>query len=245
MHNHAGHDHEGSPRDRDERHGGHRVAFAFDNLQFRDLVLSDPVPTGQQILAEAGYHPAEQYSLFAILPSGDFEDIRPHEEHDLRHRGIERFVAFRTGELFPFFIGEARVLWGRAHIAGADLYTLAKPGPDDGVFLDVPGGTDRLVDPAHPFDLSGPGVERFLVAPRPPVQTEIVVNARARTVPGNRVTFEQVLALAFPGQAQPNVVFTMTYRHAAATPSAGELAAGGAVDVKQGTTFNVTRTVQS
>ena len=52
--------------------------------------------------------------------------------------------------------------------------------------------------------------------------------------------------LAFPGQHVPNVVFSMTYRHAASTPHAGELGAGGSVDVKKkGTVFNVTRTVQS
>ena len=54
------------------------------------------------------------------------------------------------------------------------------------------------------------------------------------------------MQFAFPGQHDPNVVFSMTYRHAASTPHAGELGAGGSVDVKKkGTVFNVTRTVQS
>jgi hypothetical protein len=60
------------------------------------------------------------------------------------------------------------------------------------------------------------------------------------------VTFEEVVQLAFPGVHEPNVVFSMTYRHAASAPHAGELGIGGKVDVKQkGTIFNVTRTVQS
>ncbi|MGR8025023.1 multiubiquitin domain-containing protein, partial [Burkholderia cenocepacia] len=117
---------------RAEHHGAHRVALAFVNLQVKDFFLKDPVPPGQQILAEAGLHPAEEFSLFAILPSGDFEDVRPHEEYNLRHRGVERFVAFRTGVLFPFIVREARIMWGRTHIDGADLYTLADPGPDNG-----------------------------------------------------------------------------------------------------------------
>ena len=54
------------------------------------------------------------------------------------------------------------------------------------------------------------------------------------------------MQLAFPGPHDTNVVFSMTYRHAASKPHAGELAAGGTVDVKRkGTVFNVTRTVQS
>jgi hypothetical protein len=65
------------------------------------------------------------------------------------------------------------------------------------------------------------------------------VNART-------VTFEQIVQLAFPGQHQPNVVFSMTYRHAASTPHAGEPGpAARSTSKKKGTVFNVTRTVQS
>jgi hypothetical protein len=59
------------------------------------------------------------------------------------------------------------------------------------------------------------------------------------------VTFEQIVQLAFPGSHDPNVEFTMTYRHAASTPPTGELGAGGTLRVKNGTIFNVTRTVRS
>jgi hypothetical protein len=59
------------------------------------------------------------------------------------------------------------------------------------------------------------------------------------------VTFEQIVQLAFPGSHEPDVVFSMTYRHAASKPHAGELGAGGIVEVKKGTVFNVTRTIRS
>jgi hypothetical protein len=75
---------------------------------------------------------------------------------------------------------------------------------------------------------------------------EIIVNARPELVPAQRVTFEQVVQLAFPGQHGPSIEFSMTYRHAASKPHAGELAAGGSVEVKRkGTIFNVTRTDKS
>lgn len=75
---------------------------------------------------------------------------------------------------------------------------------------------------------------------------EIVVNAQPRVIHGHEVTFEEVVRLAFP-EAVPeqNVTFSMTYRRAATAPHAGELAVGGRIHVKQGTVFNVTRTVQS
>jgi hypothetical protein len=78
-----------------------------------------------------------------------------------------------------------------------------------------------------------------------PRETEIVVNARKRTVPGDEVSFEQIVQLAFPGSHDPNTAFSMTYRHAASEPHAGELGAGGHVKVKNGTIFNVTKTIRS
>ncbi len=77
-------------------------------------------------------------------------------------------------------------------------------------------------------------------------ETEIIVNSRPRVVHARVVTFEEVVQLAFPGGASnPNTVFSMTYRHAASNPHAGELGAGGKVEVKNGTVFNVTRTIRS
>lgn len=87
--------------------------------------------------------------------------------------------------------------------------------------------------------------DRFYASPK--AGFEIIVNARPRVVPDSRVTYEQLVALAFPdAQPEPNVVYSMTYRHAASKPHSGELGAGGAVEVKKkGSVFNVTRTVQS
>jgi hypothetical protein len=79
-----------------------------------------------------------------------------------------------------------------------------------------------------------------------PRETEIIVNARPRTVRGDEVFFEEVVELAFAGpHTDPNVVYSMTYRQAASDPSAGELARGGKVKVKNGTIFNVTKTNRS
>lgn len=77
-------------------------------------------------------------------------------------------------------------------------------------------------------------------------ETEIIVNSRRREIPGKTARFEQVVHLAFPGgAADQNTVYSMTYRHAASHPHAGELGPGGEVEVKNGTVFNVTRTVRS
>lgn len=222
---------------------GHRFLLAQGDLNFQSRQVSDPVPLGRQLLEAGGLDPRDGYSLFAILPSGDFEDVRLNEPFDLRERGAGRFVAFLTDRDFKLTIKDDELRWGKPVISGTVLYGLAKPGEGEAVFLEVPGGEDHLIEHGELIDLTQPGIERFITAR---LTFEIIVNSRPRTVNARTVTFEQIVQLAFPGQHEPNVVFSMTYRHAASTPHAGELGAGGSVDVKKkGTVFNVTRTVQS
>lgn len=224
---------------------GYRILFAQGDLNFRALDVADPVPLGRQILASAGLDARDGYSLFAILPSGDFEDLRLDEPFDLRERGAERFIGFLTDRDYKLTLDGHQLEWGKPAISGATLYALAKAGDDEAVFLEVHGGEDRPIEPGDLVDLAAPGIERFVTAPKGPRTFEIIVNSRPRTVTGRQVTFEQIVQLAFPGQHDANVVFSMTYRHAASKPPAGELGAGGVVQVKKGTVFNVTRTVQS
>jgi multiubiquitin len=222
---------------------GYRFLLAQGDLNFQSRQVSDPVPLGRQLLEAAALDPQDGYSLFAILPSGDFEDVRLNEPFDLRERGTERFVAFQTDRDFKLTLNDDELRWGKPVISATVLYGLAKPGASEGVFLEVRGGEDRLLELGELIDLTQPGIERFITALK---TFEIIVNSRPRTVNAATVTFEQIVQLAFPGQHEPNVVFSMTYRHAASTPHAGELGAGGSVDVKKkGSVFNVTRTVQS
>lgn len=224
----------------------YRFLLAEGDLNFLPRQVSDPVPLGRQLLEAAALKPEDGYSLFAILPSGDFEDVRLNEPFDLREHGAERFIAFLTDRDFKLSLNGNDLRWGKPVISGTVLYTLAKPGDEDGIFLEVPGGEDRLIEPNELVDLTEPGIERFIAAPKLPPTFEIMVNSRPRTVNIPVVTFEQIVQLAFPGQHAPNVVFSMTYRHAASAPHTGELGVGGTVEVKKkGTVFNVTRTVQS
>lgn len=225
---------------------GYRIQFAQDNLNFRLLNVADPMPLGRQVLAAAGLDARDDYSLFAILQTGDFEDVRLDEPFDLRERGVERFVAFQTDRDYKLTLNDAQLAWGKPAIGGTTLYGLAAVAEDEAVFLEVRGGEDRLIEPGEMIDLTAPGIERFITAPKPATTFEIIVNSRPRTVPDRSVTFDEVVQLAFPGQHDTNVVFSMTYRHAASAPASGELGAGGSVTIKKkGTVFNVTRTVQS
>jgi hypothetical protein len=226
------------------RPNGCRIQFALDGLNFRPVEIADPVPLGRQILVAAGLDDRGNYSLFAILPSGDFEDVRLNEPFDLRGRGVEQFVVFHTDRDFKLTLDDRQITWGKPTIKGSDLYQLANVGNEQAVFLEIRGGTDKLIEPGEIIDLNAPGIERFITASRPTHEIEIIVNARPKLVPGPNVTFEQIVELAFPGSHNPNSVFSVTYRKAA-NPSEGELGAGGVIKIKKGTTFNVTQTDKS
>src|ERR1700710_263357 len=78
----------------------YRFLSAKGDVNFRSFDLNEPVPLGRQILASAGVNHEDGYSLFAILQSGDFEDVRLDETFDLRGRGAERFIALLTDRIF-------------------------------------------------------------------------------------------------------------------------------------------------
>ncbi len=225
----------------------YRIKFGLGNLDFRNIEVADPVPTGRQILESAGLNTYDGYVLVAILDTGDFEDVRLSETFDLRQKGAERFVAFKTDRSFNFLLNDRQLIWGDPKLPAEVLYKLSELDSNEAIFRDVRGGEDILIERDVTVDLDTPGVERFIKAPRPVKGYIIIVNSREETVDNKRVTFEQVIQLSHPN-APPdtNVRFSMTFRNAASSPYAGELGEGGSVEVKkEGSIFNVTRTVQS
>ncbi len=219
----------------------YRISVGLDGLEFKTVHVPHATPTGAQILQAAGLQGTDDISLLAILASGEFEEVLLHQVFDLHHRGAERFVAFRTDRLFKLTLNGRLIQWGNSFLHGSVLYRLAGAGADEAVFLDTPEGR-RLVEHDETVDLAPPGVEHFITGPR---SYEIIVNSRPRTAPKRKVTFEEVVHFAFPGAPTTGFAFSMTFRHVASLPHQGELAAGGFVEVKNWSVFNVTRTVQS
>lgn len=74
---------------------------------------------------------------------------------------------------------------------------------------------------------------------------EIVINGQQEIVTDKTVTYEQVVAFAYPTPPSADAVITVTYR-GAQKPKEGSLKPGGTVDVKkEGAIFNVTSTTKS
>lgn len=222
----------------------HMIQVARDSINFASVPISDPVPTGRQIAIAAGLDDRSDFSLFAILPSGDLEDVRLNETFDVRARAVERFVVIEGDRVFRFRLNQRQLAWGQ-HIRGDELHYLAGGRDDEAVFLDVRGGTDRQIAPDEVVDLGQPGVERFITAVPQPTEFEITINARAHTLQSSTLTFERVIQLAFPNSTIPPNAYAMTFECAASHPSAGDLTPGKSIHVKTGTQINVTPTNQS
>ncbi len=74
---------------------------------------------------------------------------------------------------------------------------------------------------------------------------EIIVNGQLEIVADKTVSYEQVVAFAYPTPTSADAVITVTYR-GAQKPKEGSLKPGGTVDVKkEGAVFNVTSTTKS
>ncbi len=187
-----------------------RIQFALDNLDFRPVEVADPVPLGRQILSAAGLRSGMEYSLFAILESGDFEDVRLDEPFDLRGRGAESFIAFQTDRDFKLTVNGHEVRWGKSVISEHVLRQLANAGENHSVFLVVDGGQDRELHPNELVDLATPGIERFISALRAPGTIRIIVNGREEEVSEAHQTFDELVALAYPGKPPaPNTTYSI------------------------------------
>lgn len=151
-------------QDRPLRPGRYRVSFALDGVDYHPLILDDPVPLGRQILKAAGVKDIDGHALFVVTQEGDFEDVRADEDVDLRERLAHKFIAFSTDPLHRVMLNESRIVWGQPSIPESVLRSLAGIGEDEAVFLEVRGGTDKLIELGTEADLTAPGVEKFITA---------------------------------------------------------------------------------
>ena len=105
-------------------------------------------------------------------------------------------------------------------------------------------GREVELDPDQAIDLRADGVERFKTIL---LQSKtITVNARQKTVAEKKLSFMEVVALAFnPVPTGDNWVFTVTYYNGPKKNSEGSMVKGDKVKIKKGMVFNVTATDKS
>lgn len=74
----------------------------------------------------------------------------------------------------------------------------------------------------------------------------IYVNTREHEVSGNKITYEELIPLAYPGEpVTPEMTFTITYTRGPHGHASGSLTPGQDVAIKKGMAFDVYRTIRS
>jgi hypothetical protein len=77
-------------------------------------------------------------------------------------------------------------------------------------------------------------------------EVTIIVNARQKVVPKDKLSFAEIVDLAFDNPLTgPNIVTTITYRRGQGNKPEGTLIEGESVNIKDGMIFNVTQTDKS
>ena len=174
------------------QHGPYRIMVGDAELKFQGVRINDPVPTGRQVLEKAGLYPPTEHFLFAWLKNGALEEVRLDETVDIFHRGIEKFIAFRTDRIFLFVLNDRRFTWGAPTILGQVLKSLARvDAATHGVWLEQRDEADRFIADDESVSLAGETIERFHTAPN----FLLCIEDKEYPWPKNTITTEEIAGL--------------------------------------------------
>lgn len=128
--------------------------------------LTDPIPTGRQILESFDLFPSDEFVLLYLPRDEKLEAVDLDETLDLRQRGPERFFAFKTDRLLNFVLNGTRFSWGSSEISGEMLRVIARIPDSDAVFLEKTDTADEEIADDQMVSLSEQGLERLSSRPK-------------------------------------------------------------------------------
>lgn len=203
----------------------------------------DDLTDGRQVRTSANLIPASDFVL--VRTDGGIAQSFGLEERIQLVEGIRPvFRSFESGEINTFTVDERGWEWGAGEITEADVRAIGRIPEDHDLFLDSDG--DRPIPRGGSVRLSRDDAERIRSRKAPPRLVPIVVNTRRREVEPGDISFEELVALAFPvPPTGPQVSFTVSYRKGPALKPQGSLLPGQSVNIVKGMTFNVTATDKS
>ena len=127
-----------------------------NNIKFH---FADPVPSGGQILSEAGFLPAGDHVLIQFLLHGT-RSVGLDELVDLRQNGTEAFWAFKSDRVFRFTINDRGYEWGAAKITESKLRRIASVDDDEVLVLES-ASKDRVLADDDIVELGDFGTEHL------------------------------------------------------------------------------------
>ncbi len=126
------------------------------------------------------------------------------------------------------------------------LYHLGHVQADHVLYKEVQGNHEDKIIPRDDPKVHLEQDEHFYSSLPHKAEHAIVVNARKKEVTGHKISFEQVVHLAFPaGPPSPDTVYTVGYYNGPPKNPKGTMTAGQTVKIKDGMVFDVTETSRS
>lgn len=207
------------------------------------LTTADDLIDGRQVRVSASLTPASEHVL--IRTDGGLAQSIGLEEPVQLSRGKRAILrSFATDHVNTLTVDERGWEWGADSISEADIRRIGDVADDHELYLD--SDHDQPIPRDGSVTLGGGGVERVRSRKIKHRLVTILVNARAREVEPGPISFEQLIALAFPEPPTgPQVSFTVSFRKGPPKRPEGSLLAGHSVNVVQGMTFHVTATDKS
>lgn len=161
-------------------------------LEFRPLNMSDPMPTGRQIMETARFHPVEEYLIFVLGRDRQLNELELGQTVDLRDRDVERFLVFRSDRSWRGVIDGKRFEWGAREILGRVLKWLAGVNREShGIWLERRDEPDLLIGDEDQVNLSPTGVERF----RTGLLNRLCIEGKTYPWPRDTIKTEEIAAL--------------------------------------------------
>lgn len=151
-------------------------------------------------------------------------------------------------KIFHLMINEKNYKWEQQLITGAQVKQLGKIPQSDKLFLAIKRPwEDEPISDETKIDLARPGIEKFYSAHVDEFKpVTIIVNGRPKEWNERKITYEQVVRLAFPNAIENEAtVYTVTYTNGPKQNEEGSMVKEENVFVKIQMVFNVTATNRS
>lgn len=215
-----------------------------ENFEFQSVIFDDQKITGAQIADAAGAHPVENFTVLAQLSNLELESLRPTELVVLNK--VTRFFVIKGSGTDRFLVDGINLEWPKKVITGLAIKRLV--GKDDDeieLVLELENEDDRVIEDDDEVRIGSGGTEKFKTRPAK-VDVKIIVNAREKKWEKKKISFDQVVKLAYPTPpAGQCIVYTVTYHNGPRANPEGTMLDGDKVKVKDGMVFNVQYTDKS
>jgi hypothetical protein len=215
-----------------------------EDFEFQSVTFDDQKVTGAQIADAAGAHPVENYSVMAQYSNLELETLRPTELVVLNK--VTRFFVIKGSGSDRFLVDGINLEWPKKVITGLAIKRLVNKDDDEiELVQELQNEPDAVVEDEDEVRIGRGGVEKFKTRPAK-VDVKIIVNAREKEWKKKKISFDEVVKLAYPTPpAGQCIVYTVTYHNGPRHHPEGTLTENHKVKVKNGMVFNVQYTDKS